>query len=220
MILVTVGTHVDPFDRLVVAVERWSDEHEERVVLQRGSSRVSTPSCEARDWMSPDELAGHLDVARVVVCHAGPATLFEAWDRGHVPVVVPRDPAMGEHVDDHQIRFASRLGERARVLNPGGDLTALLSAELARQVSRRAPSEGLDSTNRQFVEGFSRTIDALISSDRGNRQRLGAVGQGGESTTREVRRWIRATLRCRSRGQTRTTWVSQCPNSPKEDSRR
>jgi len=48
--------------------------------------------------------------ATVVVSHGGPATIAEARAAGRLPVVVPRDPRHGEHVDDHQQRFARRLG--------------------------------------------------------------------------------------------------------------
>jgi hypothetical protein len=40
---------------------------------------------------------------------------MDARSAGHVPVCVPRDPALGEHVDHHQQRFAD-LVDRAGVV--------------------------------------------------------------------------------------------------------
>jgi UDP-N-acetylglucosamine transferase subunit ALG13 len=114
VILVTVGTHEDPFDRLVRAAEVLAGG--ERVVLQKGPSTVPTPRCEARPFLAPEDLAAAMRDARIVVAHAGPSTLLEAAACGHVPVVVPRSAAHGEHVDDHQLRFARRIADRVHVV--------------------------------------------------------------------------------------------------------
>ena len=52
-----------------------------------------------------------LGEASVVVCHGGPGTIMDAREAGHVPLCVPRDPHLGEHVDGHQQRFAAVVGE-------------------------------------------------------------------------------------------------------------
>ena len=41
------------------------------------------------------------------MCHGGPGLITEAREAGHVPLCVPRDPQLGEHVDGHQQRFAA-----------------------------------------------------------------------------------------------------------------
>jgi hypothetical protein len=48
-------------------------------------------------------------LADVVVLHGGPASIMEVRGLGKLPVVVPRDPRYGEHVDGHQLRFARRM---------------------------------------------------------------------------------------------------------------
>lgn len=113
LIVVTVGTDVHPFDRLVQWVDRWVAEHPEprpRVVVQHG--RSAPPStAEGHDLVGHDDLQRLLAGAIAVVTHGGPATITEARRHGRVPVVVPREHAHGEHVDDHQVRFATRLGQ-------------------------------------------------------------------------------------------------------------
>lgn len=125
MILVTVGTHPDPFDRLVRAAERLAGEEE--VIVQRGTSRLQPAGCRVVDLVAPEVLADWAAQARVVIGHAGPGTLALAWDAGKVPVVVPRDPRHGEHVDDHQLRTAARLGDTAWVTGPEALPEALLA---------------------------------------------------------------------------------------------
>jgi UDP-N-acetylglucosamine transferase subunit ALG13 len=56
-----------------------------------------------------DRLVEMVGSAMVVITHGGPASIALALAAGHSPIVVPRDPAFGEHVDDHQLRFAAWL---------------------------------------------------------------------------------------------------------------
>jgi UDP-N-acetylglucosamine transferase subunit ALG13 len=53
--------------------------------------------------------------ARGVVTHGGPATILDAREAGHVPIVVPRRRAWGEHVDDHQVAFCRRVFEEGLI---------------------------------------------------------------------------------------------------------
>lgn len=114
MVLVLVGTDRHRFDRLMGWLESWyaSRQDPPEVLVQHGHSRPpALPG--ATPFLRHGDLHAALAVATAVVCHGGPATIAEARRAGHLPVVVPRDPSFGEHVDDHQLRFARRLaGDR------------------------------------------------------------------------------------------------------------
>jgi UDP-N-acetylglucosamine transferase subunit ALG13 len=77
-----------------------------RFVVQYGASRPPAVA-EGYEFLAHDHLVAMLSEASVVVCHGGPGTILEARDAGHVPLCVPRDPRLGEHVDGHQQRFAA-----------------------------------------------------------------------------------------------------------------
>ena len=107
----TVGTDHHRFDRMIEWVETWAADHgvaPEQVLIQKGTSDTPT-QCRSVDYFSSAELVAELDQADVVVCHGGPSTIMEARARGHVPIVMPRDPARSEHVDGHQQAFAAHL---------------------------------------------------------------------------------------------------------------
>lgn len=59
-----------------------------------------------------DVLTDMAQSANAIITHGGPASVALALSAGHSPVVVPRNPALREHVDDHQLRFAAWLAER------------------------------------------------------------------------------------------------------------
>jgi UDP-N-acetylglucosamine transferase subunit ALG13 len=114
-VLITVGTDFHAFDRLIQWADRWSEANPDACVLvQHGSSRPPHIA-KGIPFLSPAELQEEMAAASIVVTHGGPATITEARRVGRTPVCVPRDPSLGEHVDDHQQRFAGFLAERGLV---------------------------------------------------------------------------------------------------------
>ena len=109
MILVTIGTNEQPFDRLIR--EAAALEGDEPLLVQHGASREPHGRGEWVDFLSFDELAERARNARVVVCHAGVGSIMLARRCGHLPVVVPRRHHLGEAVDDHQLHLARRLAQ-------------------------------------------------------------------------------------------------------------
>jgi UDP-N-acetylglucosamine transferase subunit ALG13 len=180
MILVTVGTHEQPFDRLIVAAGALPGQ--ERVLVQAGVSRLRPPRCEVVDWLEPDDLQEAMRRARIVVCHGGPATIFEAVAAGHVPIVVPRDPRRGEHVDDHQVRFVRRIASRVHALyDPAGLASAVADHDLI--VRSRDPLHIDPERTRRFAEGVERICERIALSPPPARAR--------RDTLRALSRWVR-----------------------------
>ncbi len=131
MIFVTVGTHEDGFDRLVREVDRLvgTGAITEEVVYQAGYARFQPAHGGRVEAMIPfDEVQTLMRRARVIVTHGGPASIMQALALGKVPVVVPRRAKFGEHVDDHQVRFAARIADRVEVVLEIADLAAALTA--------------------------------------------------------------------------------------------
>lgn len=133
-VLVMVGTDKHPFDRLVDWLRSWQPTVSDRVVLavQHGHTGADdVPG--AVPFLGHAELQAAISAADLVICHGGPATILEARRHGRVPIVVPRDPSHGEHVDDHQLRFARRLGAAGLVVvcETRAALVAALTAGLA-----------------------------------------------------------------------------------------
>ncbi|TDC34527.1 glycosyl transferase family 28 [Micromonospora sp. 15K316] len=116
-LLVAVGTDKHPFERLLRWLEEWHVEAADQVGLtvQHGHSRPpAVPG--AVPFLGHEALQTAMAGADLVVCHGGPATILEARRHGHLPIVVPRNPTLGEHVDDHQQLFARRLGAAGMVV--------------------------------------------------------------------------------------------------------
>lgn len=113
MIFATVGTHHQPFDRLVDAV---AGVHDQEVVIQYGHSSRPVAVERAEPFMSFSEMERLMGEADVVVTHAGVGSVLLALRHGHVPLVMVRLRRNGEHVDDHQAELATALAQRGEVI--------------------------------------------------------------------------------------------------------
>jgi UDP-N-acetylglucosamine transferase subunit ALG13 len=168
IVVVTVGTDHHRFDRLVEWVEDWfaGQADEVRVVAQTGTARPSTAfPCEP--LLAPADLEGIVAVATAVVSHGGPATIMGIRKLGLLPIVVPRDPARDEHVDDHQQRFGRWLAARGEIAlaTTEAELHGRLDAALADPTAFRLPDGGVD-PQADAVERFGALVDELLARRR------------------------------------------------------
>ena len=124
MIVATLGTNEQPFDRLVRAIAQL--EPGEPMVVQYGSSQEPHGHGRWVDFLPFDELAENMRAARIVICHAGVGSIMLARRCGKRPIVVPRRLDLGEAVDDHQLALARRLHAAAlvRLVEDEHDLAA------------------------------------------------------------------------------------------------
>ena len=114
MIFVTVGTHEQPFNRLIKAVDDLVADGTitEEVIIQRGYSTYEPKHCKYYDLLPWDEMQKYNKEARIVITHGGPASFIDVLALGKTPIVVPRQAKYNEHVNDHQLEFARQFVER------------------------------------------------------------------------------------------------------------
>ena len=112
MIFVTVGTHEQPFDRLIKEIDRLvgTKAITEEVIIQTGYSTYIPQFCTWSKFFSYKEMIKYMEEASIVITHGGPSSFIMPLQMGKIPVVVPRQKKYGEHVNDHQIGFAKKLG--------------------------------------------------------------------------------------------------------------
>jgi len=85
---------------------------EAEVLWQTGSTDVSGLPIDATPFLPGDELEAAMRDADLVIGHAGIGSALAALQAGRCPLLVPRDPAHGEHVDGHQLEIAAALRDR------------------------------------------------------------------------------------------------------------
>ena len=140
MIFVTLGTHHDPFPRLVDSLDGLPAEE---LVVQHGHSQPSSRAARAVDFLPFAEMVEQIRGARVVITHAGVGSILLCLRNGRTPLVVPRLRRHGEHVDDHQVGLTRALADRGKVI-PVWDVEDLprLVAQAPAPTAPRPPEPG------------------------------------------------------------------------------
>lgn len=116
MILVTVGTHSQGFNRLVQPMDELAATLEERVVIQYGASTHVPVHAEAFAFTSSGRMAELTGEARVIVMHAAAGSIILALTLQKPLVLVPRLQRFGEIFDDHQRQLAAALETQGRAV--------------------------------------------------------------------------------------------------------
>ena len=163
LVFLTVGTDHHPFDRLVRWVDAWASERDVRVVAQFGTA-TPPQHVDGAEMLRADELGRLMGRSVAVVCHGGPGTIAAARDAGTIPIVVPRRPDLGEHVDDHQMRFVARLAESGAVHAPAteAELRELLDRALADPLAFARDDAGDGAVADASVRRFGRLVDDVV----------------------------------------------------------
>ncbi len=157
MILVTLGTHEQPFERALDLVSELEREHED-VVVQHGATPPRTSS-ERVTWVAYldwHELTATMQSAEAVVTHAGVGSTVTAMRAGKKPIMIPRLARFGEHVDDHQVQLADRFAERDAALVCRLDSNVV---ELVAQARGSVPA-----TLGERKQGLQRALELAVAA--------------------------------------------------------
>lgn len=127
MIFVTVGTHEQPFNRLLKKIDELKKDGiiQEDVIMQTGFSTYEPKYCEWSKLIPYQQMIKNVEDARIVITHGGPASFIMPLQIGKVPIVVPRQHKFDEHVNDHQVEFARNVAERMGTIIPVEDIGKL-----------------------------------------------------------------------------------------------
>jgi UDP-N-acetylglucosamine transferase subunit ALG13 len=173
LLLVSVGTDHHPFDRLIGWIDGWlaANPGRLRCLMQTGTSAPPRGPAEWQAYLAFDALEGAMAEAAAVVCHGGPGTILGARHLGAVPIVVPRQHRLGEHVDDHQVAFARRLAAAGdggiHLAETEPDLHRLLDRVVAEPGGFRAGPEARATT--AAVREFGRLVEGLVGGQPARR---------------------------------------------------
>jgi len=163
MIFVTVGTHEQPFNRLVEYMDKWAADHSEEVVVQTGFSTYEPMKCRWQKLFPYQEMVKNVDEARIVITHGGPSSFIMPLQIGKIPIVVPRKYEFDEHVNDHQVDFCNQVAQRQGNIIVVEDVSKLGDTLERYDEIVKSMKSGLSSNNKRFCKEFSMIVDGLVS---------------------------------------------------------
>ena len=170
MIFVTVGTHEQPFNRLIEAVDRMKAEgvFNDDVIIQTGYSTYEPKFCEWQKLYPYDKMRELVNQARIVITHGGPSSFIMPLQIGKVPIVVPRQKQYGEHVNDHQVEFCKMVEERFGNIIVAENNEQLRLAVMNHNDRVSSETSEIISNNSKFVNDFEREINELFKEKFGD----------------------------------------------------
>lgn len=163
MIFVTVGTHEQPFNRLIKKVDELKRDGviREDVIMQTGFSTYEPKYCEWSKLIPYQQMIKNVEDARIVITHGGPASFIMPLQIGKVPIVVPRQHKFDEHVNDHQVEFARNVAERMGTIIPVEDIGKLEEIIMDYDQIIAGMEHGMKNNNKMFCESLERIIEEL-----------------------------------------------------------
>lgn len=165
MIFVTVGTHEQPFNRLVEYVDNLKRDGiiSEEVIMQTGFSTYEPVYCRWSKLLPYKAMVKNVAEARIVITHGGPASFIMPLQIGKTPIVVPRQKKFDEHVNNHQVDFAKAVADRMKNIIHVEEINDLKQIILKYEdIISQMPS-GMNSNNKLFNREFEKIVDGLFS---------------------------------------------------------
>ena len=164
MIFVTVGTHEQPFDRLIKELDTLIEKKviTETVIAQIGYCNYKPKNIEWYKFLSYQEMHNFTKEARVVITHGGPASFILPSQYNKIPIVVPRKAEFNEHINNHQVEFVKLIERKLNNLIPIYNVEDL--GEKIRNYNKltNLMSERSFSNNKNFNKQFKNVIDDLF----------------------------------------------------------
>lgn len=164
MIFVTVGTHEQPFDRLVSYIDDLKGQGKitEEVIIQTGYSTYEPKHCTWSKLLPYNQMVDNVAKARIVITHGGPSSFIMPLQVGKIPIVVPRQEKFGEHVNDHQLLFALEVEKRQKNILVVADIQKLADMIADYEGAIGQLNCGMSSNNERFISQFSTLVQDLF----------------------------------------------------------
>lgn len=165
MIFVTVGTHEQPFNRLIEYVDNLKRDGiiQEDVIMQTGFSTYEPRYCQYQKLFPYKEMERLNREARIVITHGGPSSFLVPLQENKIPIVVPRRHEFNEHVNDHQLEFARAVAEKQKNIIVIEDINDLKDTILNfDQIAANMDTQNTVHNNERFNAEFSRIVDDLL----------------------------------------------------------
>lgn len=164
MIFVTVGTHEQPFNRLIKKIDQLVEEKiiDEEVIIQEGYSTYIPKNCKNYKLIGYEEMQKNIENARIIITHGGPASFMAPLAIKKIPIVVPRQKKFNEHVNDHQVEFVKQVEKRFNNIIPIYNIEDLKDKIINYEKIIKNMKGNRKSNNDRFCEELDKELKKLF----------------------------------------------------------
>lgn len=163
MIFVTVGTHEQQFNRLIMEVDYLKERKliQEEVFIQTGFSDYEPRYCQWKKFITNIEMNDYIEKARIVITHGGPSSFMSVLKIKKTPIVVPRLSKYEEHVNDHQSDFVKKVVDKYKNIIMVEDINNLLNVIENYEDVIIEDDYRIDG-NLNFCNSFTKIVNELV----------------------------------------------------------
>ena len=167
MIFVTVGTHEQPFNRLVQKIDELKKDGtiQDDVIIQTGFSTYEPKYCQWSKLIPYQQMIKNVADARIVITHGGPSSFIMPLQVGKTPIVVPRRREFNEHVNNHQVSFSRAVAQRIGTIIVGEDMAKLGETITKYDEIVSGMRSGLNSNNEIFNKELEKIVDGMFKGE-------------------------------------------------------
>lgn len=164
MIFITVGTHEQPFDRLLKCIDKMVEEEkiEEEVVCQKGYTDYEPKNYSAEKLIPYEKMQDNIKKARIVITHGGPASFIAPLSIGKIPIVMPRKKEFNEHVNNHQLEFCKEVEKRMKNIIVAETDEEIEDAIINYDKRIKIMNNKNKSNNKKFNEALIKEIEKIL----------------------------------------------------------
>ena len=154
MILVTLGTQIESFKRLLEYIE--NSKIDEQIIVQAGYNKFASKKMKLFDFIPYEKMTKLIKDASLIITHGGTGSIIMPLKMGKKVIAVPRLSKYLEHVDDHQTQIVDIFEEEGYILalNDGDNLD-----EVYEKSKKFKPKKYISNTEN-FIKEIKREIDS------------------------------------------------------------
>ncbi len=152
-IFVTVGTQIQPFDRLFEMIDELEIDAE--IKMQTGSSSFISTKYECNKFV--ENFNTEIENADVIICHGGIGSILTGLNQAKRIIAVPRLSAYSEHVNDHQVEIVDEYTKLGYIKQANNQKELQCAID---EIMDFKPKE-YKSNNKEFINNLEEVIRTL-----------------------------------------------------------
>ena len=153
MILVTLGTQKQSFERLLNMIENSSLKDE--IIVQAGYTNFKSKKMKIFDFVNYEKMEELIDRADLIITHGGTGSILGPLKKGKKVIASARLKKYGEHVDDHQQQIVDIFSEVGYILKLDEDSSL---DELIKRIRSQKLKKFISNTDI-FLENIRKEIE-------------------------------------------------------------
>ena len=118
MILVTLGTNDESFERLLKAIDKEIEKGtiKDKVIVQAGCTKYESKNMEILDLVPREEFDKLIKECDLLITHGGVGSILTGINYGKKVIAVPRLAKYNEHGNDHQLQIVDNFSKKKYIL--------------------------------------------------------------------------------------------------------